>query len=207
MPALLSLVLAGAVVTPAVPVKPGEWFNSKEHPKTALRVAERGHLAYTIDVAPDGSAIRCTTPTQTDLDSTVCDLLMKSARFTPATDDQGKPAFAVYSGIASFLMPGKNTRPDRAGHVVTVDRLPEGVTGPSAYARVAFLVDTAGAIGHCAAVVGERRRFMQTVDALAPAACEDLAKSYRASIARNGAGEAVPSVQSMFVRFETPQAP
>lgn len=207
MSALLSLVLAGAAVTPAMPVNPGEWFNSKEHPKTALRVAERGHLAYTIDVAPDGAAIRCTTAMQTDLDRSVCELLMKSARFTPATDDQGKPAFAVYSGIASFLMPGKNTRPDRAGHVVRVDRLPDGVTGPSAYARVAFLVDAGGVIGHCAPIAGERRRFMQTVDALGPAACADLAKSYRPATAHNGAGEAVPSVQSLFVRFETPQTP
>ncbi len=143
MPALLSLVLAGAAVTPAAPVKPNEWFNSKDHPKTALRVAERSHLAYQIDVAPDGSAIRCTTPIQSALDTSVCDLLMKSARFTPATDDKGKPAFAVYSGVSSFLMPGKNTRPDRAGHVVAVDKLPDGATGLSAYARVAFLVDSA----------------------------------------------------------------
>lgn len=207
MPTLLSLVLAGAAVTPAVPVNPGEWFNSKDHPKTALRVAERGHLAYSIDVAPDGSAIRCITPSQSDLDSSVCELLMKSARFTPAADDQGKPAFAVHTGISSFLMPGKNVRPDRAGHVVTIDQLPEGVTGTAAYARVAFLVGSAGGINHCVPIAGERRRSMQAVDALGPAACADLAQNYRPAVAHNGAGEAVPSVQSMFVRFELRQTP
>ncbi len=48
---------------------------------------------------------------------------------------------------------------------------------------------------------------MQTVDGLGPDACADLAKRYTPAIARSGAGEAVPSVQSMFVRFEVRQEP
>ena len=68
MPGILSIVLAGAAVVPAVPVDPGKWFTSQEHPKTALQVTERGHIGYAIDVAPDGTALRCTPRDDTDLD-------------------------------------------------------------------------------------------------------------------------------------------
>lgn len=202
MTALLAIILA---VAPATPVEPNSWFTSKEHSKTALQVANRGAITYTIDVAPDGKALRCTTAGGADLDERVCEIVMKSARFLPARDDQGAPAFAVYEGMASFLMPGKNTRPDRSKRVVAVDRLPDGVTSP-AFARVAFVVDAAGTISQCVSTPGERRRFMQTLEALAPAACDALAKDYRPAPARNAAGEPVASIQSALVRFETQQA-
>lgn len=206
MSALLPAVLAAAVI-PAAPVEPGTWFTSKEYPKTALAVANRGHIAYRIVVSPDGSALRCDAQGDTDLDREVCSIVMKNARFVPATDDQGKPAFGIYEGVSSFLMPGKGRqRPDPSKLSVTVDRLPDGVASP-AYAKVAFLVDGTGTISQCASMAGERRRNLQTVEALGPAACENLAREYRPAPARNGAGEAVASVQSAMVRFEIRQAP
>lgn len=206
MSGLLSIVLAGAAVVPAAPVEPGKWFTSKEHPKTALQVTERGHIAYAIDVAPDGTALRCTARDDTDLDRKVCELVMKRARFLPAKDGEGRAVFAVHEGVASFLMPGKTARrPDPARLSVAIDRLPDGVASP-AYARVAFLVDGGGAISHCASIAGERRRSLQTVEALGPAACEAVARDYRPPLARDGAGAAVASVQSVMVRFETAPA-
>lgn len=205
MTALLSTVLAAAVI-PAAPVEPGSWFTSKEYPKTALMVANRGHIAYRIVVSRDGSPLRCEVQENTDLDREVCALVMKRARFLPAKDDQGRPVFGIYDGVASFLMPGKSRqRPDPSKLAVAVDQLPEGVASP-AYARVAFLVDGAGAISHCAPMAGERRRFMQTVEALGPAACDNLARDYRPEPVRNDAGDAVASVQSVMVRFEIRQA-
>lgn len=206
MAALLSIVVAGAAVVAAAPIEPNTWFSSKDHPKTALAVAERGHIAYTIDVAPDGTAVRCQPAGTTDLDSKVCELVMKRARFQPARDAQGQPAFGLHDGVASFLMPGNTARrPDRAKLAVRVDQLPAGVTSP-AYARVAFAVDGAGAISQCASAGGSGGRRMQIVEALAPAACERLGKDYRAVVARNAAGEPVPSVQTVMVRFEVPPA-
>jgi hypothetical protein len=201
MPALLSIVLADAAAVPAAPIEGNTWFTSKDSPKTAMQVAARGHVAYRIDIAPDGTAIRCTPQNSGELDGKVCDLVMKRARFRPATDDQGRPAFAVHDGVAAFLMPGGPPRPDRAKLAVAVDGLPAGVTGP-AYARVAFVVDATGAISQCAATAGERRRFMQTIEALVPAACEAAMNGYHPAPARNTAGEAVASVQSISVRFD-----
>ncbi len=206
MTILLPMLLAAAAVAPATPIEPGEWFTSKEYSKTALKVAERGPIAYMIDVAPDGTAVRCVTQENSELDHKVCEIVMKRARFTPATDDQGRPTWGVHDGLASFLMPGKNGRPDRSKFVVTLDRLPDGVTSP-AYAKVAFKVDRDGTVSHCASTVGERRRFMQTLEALGPAACANLAKAYRPVIARNVAGDALASVQTVLVRFEMSKAP
>jgi hypothetical protein len=207
MSALLSIVLAGAAVVPAAPIAANTWFTSKDNPKTAMEVARRGHVAYRIDVAPDGTAIRCETPETEQLDHKVCELVMKRARFRPATDERGQPAFAVHDGVSSFLMPGGPPRPDRARLTVAVESLPAGVTGP-AYARVAFAVDAAGAVSQCAAMASEpRRRFMQNVEALVPAACAAVAKDYRATPARNAAGEAVASVQNLTVRFDARPAP
>lgn len=198
----LSIVLAGAAVSPATPVEPQTWFNSKDNPKTAMRVAERGHVAYTIDVAGDGTPLRCTPEETTDLDQDVCALVMKRARFLPAKDDQGRPVAGTYEAVASFLMPGKQRpRPDRSKLAVAVDSLPEGVTSP-AFARVAFLVDGAGTVSQCTPLAAERRRFMQTVPALGPAACENLTRDYRPSPVTDAAGAAVASVQSATVRFE-----
>lgn len=198
MPILLSMLLA---VVPATPVEANTWFTSKAHPKTALEVTQRGQIGYAIDVSPDGKALRCTTKESGDLDRKICDIIMKSARFTPAMDAQGQPAFGLYEGVASFLMPGSKGRPDRSRMAVSVDSLPDGITGP-AYARVAYMVDTAGAIRDCTAMAGERRRFMQTVEALGPQACAALAKDYRPTLARDAAGNAVASVQNAMVRFE-----
>lgn len=207
MAGLLSIILAGAAVAPATPVEASRWFTSKEHPKTAMMVAERGHIAYTIVVSPDGTALRCETPGDTDLDRKVCEIVMKRARFLPAKDDQGRPVFAIHEGVASFLMPGKaSRRPDRSRLAVAIDRLPDGVVSP-AYARVAFLVDASGATSHCASTAGERRRSMQTVEALGPAACESLAREHKPVPARDAAGTAVASVQTATVRFETRQTP
>lgn len=207
MAALISIFLAGAAVAPATPIEPGKWFTSKENPKTALQVADRGQLAYAIDVSPDGTALRCETAEKGDLDRKVCEIVMKSARFQPAKDDQGVPTFGRHEAVASFLMPGKNgRRADPARFAITVDRLPDGVASP-AYARVAFLVDSTGGIGHCTSLPGERRRFLQTVDALGPQACEGLVKDYRPSPARDAAGTAVASVQTIMVRFETRSTP
>jgi hypothetical protein len=203
MAALVSIVLAGAAVVPAMPLEANTWFTSKDHPKTALAVAQRGNIPYAIDVAPDGTALRCTTPGDADLDRKVCELLMKSARFTPASDDQGRSAFAVHEGAASFLLPGKaGGRPDRAKLAVTVDSLPAGAVSP-AYARVAFSVDSAGMIGNCVPLAGGERRRQQTVPALGPAACARVASDYRPPIARDAAGHAVASVQTVTIRFET----
>jgi hypothetical protein len=204
MTALLSIVVMGALVVPAAPIEANKWFTSKDNPKTALAVADRGHIAYTILVAPDGTALRCETKDDTDLDRKVCALVMKRARFTPAKDDAGRHVFGVYEGISSFLMPGNHARPDRSKFAVTVAQLPDGVTSP-AFARVAFAVGSDGAVSQCASMVAERRRFMQTVEALGPAACEKLGQDYRPAPARNAAGEPVASVQSITVRFETGQ--
>lgn len=201
MPALLSVVLAGAAAVPAVPVQPNTWFTSKDNPKTALAVADRGQVAYRIDVAPDGTAIRCTPAEDTDLGRKVCELVMKHARFQPAKDDQGQAAYGLHDGVASFLMPGGGRRPDRSRLAVTVDSLPGGAASP-AYAKVAFAVDSSGAIGGCASTPGERRRNMQTIEALGPAACAALAKDFRPTPARDAAGTPVVSVQSAIVRFE-----
>ncbi|MEJ5977420.1 energy transducer TonB [Novosphingobium sp. PS1R-30] len=202
MSAWLSIVLAGAAVSPATPVEPNTWFNSKDNPKTAMRVAERGHVTYTIDVAADGTPLRCTPDEKSDLDHDVCALVMKRARFLPAKDDQGRAVAGTYEAVASFLMPGKQrSRPDRSKLAVAVNSLPEGVTGP-AFARVAFLVDGTGTVSQCTPLAAERRRFQQTVPALGPAACESLTRDYHPSPVTDATGAAVASVQSATVRFE-----
>ncbi len=206
MTMIFSIILAAGTVTPATPVAANTWIASKEHPKTTLLVSERGGVGYTIDVSPEGALLRCETEKNTGLDRKICEILMKNARFLPAKDDQGNPVAGVYDGFANFALPGKDRRQDRSRLVVTVEQLPEGVASP-AFARIAFLVDSTGGISHCASTVGERRRTMQTVEALGPAACDKAVKDYRATPGRNAAGVAVPSVQTLQVRFEVPQKP
>lgn len=175
---------------------------------TAKQEQSRQSVLILIDARLSSRSSRYSeTPEKTDLDRKVCDVVMKRARFQPAKDDEGHPAFGLHEGVANFLLPGKNTgRPERAKLTVSTNELPGGVTSP-AYGRVAISVSSSGAISHCATTAGERRRSFQVVEALGPAACENIARDYRPVVARNAAGDPVASVQSVMVRFELRAAP
>ncbi|MCE7796160.1 hypothetical protein LWE61_06235 [Sphingobium sufflavum] len=206
MSGLISIILATAAVTAPAPVGANKWILAPEHQELTLEVSQRGGVGYTIAVGPDGALLRCETEKTNRIDRDVCRILMRNARFLPAKDDQGNPILGVHDGFANFAFPGKSQWRDRSKLAVTVDRLPDGVNSP-AFVKVAFLVDGTGAISDCTAAAAERRRSAQNVGTLVPAACEKAVKDYRPAPAHNAAGEAARSVQTVLIRFETPQAP
>ena len=82
--------------------------------------------------------------------------------------------------------------------VVTVKRLPKGVRSP-APVRIMFAVDELGRPGACVPEisVGIPKTNLQ----LAPLACEQLVRSYKAVAAQDATGKPVPSVQTGSVEF------
>jgi TonB family protein len=79
----------------------------EDYPASALRAGERGTVRFRLSVDPSGRVTDCTVLTSSGssaLDSTTCRLLRSRARFTPATDKNGKAiADSVESSVTWSL--------------------------------------------------------------------------------------------------------
>jgi protein TonB len=70
------------------------YVSKADYPASAVRAREEGLVEFRLGVAPNGRVSECTILSSSGsaaLDSTTCRLMKSRARFTPATDDKGKP--------------------------------------------------------------------------------------------------------------------
>jgi TonB family protein len=92
---------------PAAPPRPAEiaipatraranlpsFFTTQDYPQDALRNDEKGTVAFTADVSPDGRVTHCAVTASSgsiSLDSATCAIVQRRARFTPARDANGR---------------------------------------------------------------------------------------------------------------------
>jgi TonB family protein len=89
------------IATPPRPVaSPGQWVTNDDYPTSALRRGDGGDVAFRLTIDPTGKPIACTVTVSGgagDLDRRACALLMKRARFHPATDATGKPVQGLWA--------------------------------------------------------------------------------------------------------------
>lgn len=199
---MIELLAAAAALSLAKPIAIGTWLTDDDYPTAAGRVAERGYIVYRLTVSPAGRVVDCSITQQTTMRKAFCDALTSRGNFTPATDDEGHPAFAVYEGLIPVKVPGMNMppRPSRAAAVLTVDRLPAGAPDPSD-AKLALLVDASGKVAKCEAQP-DREQPIDVAMTLGRIACAEL--THQPKVAQDEKGEPVSSVQSVLIRFQTP---
>ncbi|NML06167.1 energy transducer TonB [Sphingomonas sp. G-3-2-10] len=84
-----------SAVNRAVPTgTPQTWVTNADYPKEALQKREQGTATFRLTIGADGKVVGCTIlhgSGSVVLDDTVCGLMRKRAKFTPARDAAGKP--------------------------------------------------------------------------------------------------------------------
>jgi protein TonB len=101
---LMAMVFAGAPAHGA----DKSWQTTTDYPAKALREHREGTTYFTVTVGTDGRAKDCVVTKSsgsTDLDKAACKIIVKRARFNPATDDQGKPIEKPYSNSVNWKIP------------------------------------------------------------------------------------------------------
>jgi len=95
--------------SPATPTgRPGDWISDNDYPTTALRSNTSGVVRFALTIDATGTPSGCeitATSNDAELDQATCDLLLKRARFKPATDATGKPARGRFSSSVRWQIP------------------------------------------------------------------------------------------------------
>jgi protein TonB len=109
---------------------PGEWASDLDYPKNALRIGATGYVLFQLSVAANGKPTACevvSSSKNADLDKTACDLVMARARFSPATDEDGKPVAGLFRSTIRWQIPeGNPPMPAPSRLSVAYDVLPNG---------------------------------------------------------------------------------
>jgi len=186
----------------AAPVLTGDWIRYNDYPTSALQRGEEGAVEYRVLVSPEGKPETCEVLAITGEEKfgrLTCSLLMRRARFSPATDEAGHPAYGVFHSINNFWLP-KGTKskfpmrltPDLS---LTVNSLPADVPSPARVA-VHIAVDEAGAVQTCSVPSAEQHKTLASV------ACAQIPKLWEEALGKNAAGIAIPYVRTVTVSFE-----
>jgi periplasmic protein TonB len=87
---------------------PGSWATTEDYPAKALREEREGTTRFRVSVGPDGRVTDCQVTGSSgspDLDEAACKNITRRARFTPATDGEGKPTTGSYSNAIRWVIP------------------------------------------------------------------------------------------------------
>ena len=87
---------------------PTRWFTLNDYPARALREERQGTVKFSLKVGRDGRPTRCDITSSSGhdvLDQYTCNLLMRRARFCPATDRKSHPIDGEWSGGVTWAIP------------------------------------------------------------------------------------------------------
>jgi protein TonB len=79
-----------------------------DYPDAAIRAGESGVTGFRLDIGTDGRVTNCTITQSSGsslLDNTACKLLMRRAKFSPATDTNGNPTTDTFSSRFRWVLP------------------------------------------------------------------------------------------------------
>lgn len=85
---------------PPVPITGTGWVAGDDYPAAALRIMEQGVTSFRLDASKTGLPLKCEIERSSgyaDLDVRTCAILMRRARFEPATHKDGTPVAGSYS--------------------------------------------------------------------------------------------------------------
>jgi TonB family protein len=202
------LALAAQISVPA-PKNVSEWFFVDDVPEYLIRQSGLWLVPVRITVGSDGKIRDCDvegTSGISDLDKRTCRIIMRRARFKPASIG-GAAAPGVYRTTVTWAVadaPFDRSKVSSADIDVTVQRLPAGANSPT-QVRVAFVVAPDGTKSSC--VVDDVKGFEQieNVPALVSIACDLIMEKYPATPVVDQSGVPITSVQNALVRFSADQ--
>jgi periplasmic protein TonB len=87
---------------------PTRWLTLEDYPTRAIREERGGTVQYRLKIGSDGRPMKCdVTSTSGDaiLDQQTCSILLRRARFCPATDRKGRPIEGEWTGGVTWKIP------------------------------------------------------------------------------------------------------
>ena len=87
---------------------PGEWVTDEDYPNVFVMDDKEGVVSARLTVNAQGRPTACQvvhSSTPQSFDDVVCLAFLQRARFNPATDAQGKPRSAYWTGTVRFQLP------------------------------------------------------------------------------------------------------
>jgi TonB family protein len=116
---------AASALSGGNPISQESWIRDVDYPREAQQLQQQGPAAYTLLVSPEGQVIECKITRSSGyrrLDSRACALLMSRAKFDPARDVDGSPAYMLYRDTISFALIGSKRQTLIYGSDIDVDR-------------------------------------------------------------------------------------
>lgn len=206
---MLWIALAAQLSMPT-PIDVFRVFSPEDMP-TKVQIAGINRFVPTrTTIGPDGKAQSCGWDHSSgdgDLDRLSCAIILKRAKFKPATWLDGSAAYAVLYASVTWTIGGsasdKELRraypPDAE---VTVSQMPSGVHSPTSV-QVMIAVDENGHVAGCQELTWsfKGRGPVQPAE-LVRIACDQM-KDYRAIPPKDPTGKPARSVQNAIVSFST----
>jgi periplasmic protein TonB len=84
------------------------YVSTDDYPQDALRNGESGSTGFRLEVGPNGRVTGCTVTSSSgsrSLDNATCRIMQSRARFTPATDSNGRPTSDSVSARIRWVLP------------------------------------------------------------------------------------------------------
>ena len=87
---------------------PASWIVNEDYPKQTSRVPMAGVVEFRLKVGRNGRPNACEILSSSSfalLDSTTCSIMMRRARFCPATNRKGRPIEGTWSSRVRWMVP------------------------------------------------------------------------------------------------------
>jgi hypothetical protein len=196
---MLLLAIAAASLSAPEPINYLQWWTSDDMPMDHIQAGVTRDVAWRATVSPTGQTVSCDidqTSGDPELDALTCKLLMKRARFKPATWIDGSPVVGVLHEATVWAI-GNSGGKDLWPITVPLAELPPNAHSPESV-RIKFAVHEDGIISDCVAAPFKKK---EPLAALVPAACSAVAASPVIRPPLGADGKAVRSVQVAVVTF------
>lgn len=195
----LTMLLAGGAMAGAKPIQPEYWVTDEDYPWESRIHGEEGTTKFRLVITPTGKSDRCDILISSEsklLDLQTCALMMARGNFHPARDEQRKPTYAVIERRVHWLLNSKASDTPKPDFEILLNTLPKKISRPPML-NIHLMIDETGVLRSC---ISDR---MKAAPSLETIACQQALAEWAAKPAINHDGNAVPSVQTIKVRFST----
>jgi TonB family protein len=105
----IAIVSAVSLAAPAIPINRPVWFSENDYPAAARSKGAQGSVRYELIVDAAGKPTSCSIQKSSGgsvLDEATCRIIVKRARFKPASDSTGKHVPSTVSSTVAWTLPG-----------------------------------------------------------------------------------------------------
>ncbi len=195
-----------AALANAVPVDNGRnWLTDQDYPADARKRGEEGAILFVTLNSPEGRIVRCDiiqSQLSSELNDRTCTLITARAKFRPATDETGAPAYSEWQTRIEWTLPDRRRPPATQTVTMPVDmeiqvqKLPEGAREKGV--DILVKIDTEGHVTHCQGIKPDKDETK-----LVNVACAQ-ARALSLEGAKDNDGRPIPLIRSMLVAFRVP---